>query len=135
MIKIGICGFGRAIEEFHLPYIDDTRKFRVVSVFDITPGRRDKAKKDLGVQACSDYGDFLKTGPDLVIIATPSNSHTEYALKTIDAGIGVVIEKPMALSARDCDEIIEKAMAKKVLVSVHQSQMGPRFSGYQKGAQ
>lgn len=119
MIKIGICGFGKAVEEFHIPGIKNSGKFKIVSVFDITPARLDKAKKQLGAQVYTDYKEFLASSPDLVIIATPSNSHTEYALKTIDAGIGVVIEKPMALTQADCGKIIKLAKKKNVLLTVH----------------
>ena len=119
MIKVGICGYGKAVEEFHLPRLKNSKKFKIVSVFDITPARLKKAKEDLNTETYNDYKDFLKSEADLIIIATPSNSHAGYALKAINAGKTLVIEKPMALTAGDCDEIIKKAATKNVLLTVH----------------
>jgi predicted dehydrogenase len=45
---------------------------------------------------------------DVVTVATPSYFHKENAISALEAKKHVVLEKPMALSAADCDEIIEK---------------------------
>ena len=46
---------------------------------------------------------------DVVCICTPSGTHAELAIKFLNAGINVVVEKPMALNTADCDKIIEAA--------------------------
>jgi len=119
MIKIGICGFGKAVEEFHIPGIKNIPEFKIVSVFDITKARLDKAKKEFGAKTFTDYAEFLKSGIDIAIIATPSDSHKKYATEAINKGIGLIIEKPMALTAQDCDKIIKKAKEQNVFLTVH----------------
>lgn len=83
------------------------------------------AKFDLpkSVHRYVDYKEMLdKEKPELVAIATESGKHAAIALDCIEAGCNIIIEKPMALSLRDADIIIEKAEEKKVKVcACHQN--------------
>lgn len=64
-----------------------------------------------------DYREMLKKEkPELVAIATESGKHAGIALDCIAANCHVIIEKPIALSIADADEIIKKAKEKGVLV-------------------
>lgn len=72
----------------------------------------------------ADYKLMLEENPDieLVAIATESGKHAEIALDCIDAGKNVIIEKPIAMSIKDADEIIRRAEEKGVKVSAcHQN--------------
>ena len=71
----------------------------------------------------SDYKKMLdEAKPELVSIATESGSHAAIALACIDRGIPVIIEKPMAMSIKDAEEIINRAAAKNVKVAAcHQN--------------
>lgn len=72
----------------------------------------------------TDYRQMIEEHPEinLIAIATSSGSHAEIALYCIERGIHVMIEKPMAMSIADADEIIRKSEEKGVLVSVcHQN--------------
>lgn len=73
----------------------------------------DKAFKfdlDSGVRRYVDYHALLeKEKPELVAIATESGKHAQIALDCIEAGCNLIIEKPIALSLKDADEIIRKA--------------------------
>ena len=71
-----------------------------------------------------DYKEMIKEHPEieLAAIATESGSHAEIALYCIDHGINVIIEKPMAMSMRDAEEIIRRSEEKHVKVSAcHQN--------------
>ena len=80
-------------------------------------------EKDEGIRRYTDYRELVKTEkPTLVSIATESGIHAEIALHCIDAGINVIIEKPMAMSMADADEIIRRSEEKGVKVSAcHQN--------------
>lgn len=72
----------------------------------------------------SDYKEMLRKHPEiqLVAIATESGIHAEIALYCIDCGVNVIIEKPMAMSMDDADEIVRRSVEKNVKVSVcHQN--------------
>ena len=72
----------------------------------------------------SDYKQMLSERPEieLVAIATESGNHAEIALDCIDAGKHLIIEKPIALSMADADEIVRRSTEKGVKVSAcHQN--------------
>lgn len=75
-------------------------------------------------ERCLDYRKMLADHPEieLIAIATESGKHAEIALDCIDAGKNVIIEKPMAMSIEDAEEIIRRADEKGVKVSAcHQN--------------
>ena len=76
------------------------------------------------VERYTDYKKMLSEHPEikLVAIATDSGIHAEIALYCIDHGVNVIVEKPMAMSMADADEIVRRSAEKKVIVSVcHQN--------------
>lgn len=86
----------------------------------------DKVKKfDLPdtVKIYEDYHEMIAVErPQLVAIATESGKHAEIALDCIDSGCNLIIEKPIALSIADANEIIQRAKEKNVKVSAcHQN--------------
>ena len=84
-----------------------------------------KLKFDLPdtVKEYLDYREMLKKEDiDLIAIATESGKHAQIALECIEAGCNLIIEKPIALSLEDADEIIRKADEKGVKVcACHQN--------------
>jgi predicted dehydrogenase len=67
----------------------------------------------------SDAGDLINDRDiDAVYIATPPGSHMEYALRTIEAGKPVYIEKPMALNYAECKKINDAALKRGIPVFV-----------------
>lgn len=100
----------------------------LVAVCDLEPNHIDILFKKTGyskdVARYTNYKLMLKEHPEinLVAIATDSGVHAEIALYCIDKGINVIVEKPMAMSMKDADEIVKRSIEKKVKVSVcHQN--------------
>lgn len=76
-----------------------------------------KFELDPNIPQYTDYKKMLEEQkPELVAIATESGKHAAIALDCIDAGCNVIIEKPIALSLADADEIIRRAKEKNVKV-------------------
>ncbi len=75
------------------------------------------------IRRYSDYREMYDTEkPELVSIALPSSLHAEAAIEAIKRGINVIIEKPMAMSIEDADEIIRLSKVHNVKVSAcHQN--------------
>jgi predicted dehydrogenase len=102
---------------------------RIAAVCDIVPERMDAMLALIpedargGVRKFADYREMLAAvKPDLCAIATESGKHAAIALDCIDAGASVIVEKPLALSLDDADEIIRRGEAKGVKVCVcHQN--------------
>ncbi len=101
----------------------------IVAVCDILPLKMEELltkhdlDKDLTIKRFTDYKEMIKIlKPELVSIATESGIHAEIALYCIDNGVNVIIEKPMAMSIEDADEIIRRSKEKNVKVSAcHQN--------------
>ena len=101
----------------------------IAAVCDILPERmeellaRHELEKDESIKRYTDFTELLdREKPELVSIATESGSHARIALEAIDRGIPVIIEKPMAMSIKDADEIIRRSREKGVVVSAcHQN--------------
>ncbi len=99
----------------------------IVALCDIDPKMTDDKilKFDLpkNVNRYTDYEEMLvKEKPELVSIATESGKHAEIALKCLDQGCNLIIEKPIALSLADADKIIEKADENHLVVcACHQN--------------
>ena len=80
-------------------------------------------EKDASIKRYTDYRQMLAENDiTLVSIATESGIHAEIALHCIDCGVNVIIEKPMAMSIDDAEEIIRRSEEKHVKVSAcHQN--------------
>ena len=57
----------------------------------------------------SSVEDALKTRPDLVVIATYTDTHAKYAISAMEAGAHVFVEKPLAQSATEAEQVVEVA--------------------------
>ena len=80
-------------------------------------------ENDTSIKRYTDYKKMIEENElELISIATESGIHAEIALYCIDHGINVIIEKPMAMSMRDANEIIRRSEEKHVKVAAcHQN--------------
>ena len=109
--KVGIVGIG-FIGRDHLHRLTKTiANVDVTAVCDIVPGKAQKALDDLGLEAkdYSDYHDLVKD-PDVdVVVCTASNeAHYEVVMAALKEGKFTFCEKPLALDAKQCMDIIEE---------------------------
>lgn len=104
--------------------------FTIVAVCDVLPEKMEEvlAKHDLAgdcsIARYADYRQMLAEHPELELasIATESGRHAAIALDCIDAGVNVIIEKPMAMSMADADEIVRCSEERGVFVAAcHQN--------------
>ena len=101
----------------------------IAAVCDILPEAMENVLAKHGLEQDSSiarYTDYIKmldeVKPTLVSIATESGIHGQIALACIDRGIHVIIEKPMAMSMAEADEIIRRSGEKHVKVAAcHQN--------------
>lgn len=118
-MKYALIGCGR-ISPNHIAAAK-ANNLEIVALCDIvTENIEDKIRKfDLtpDIPQYTDYKKMLaEQKPELVAIATESGKHAAIALDCIDAGCNIIVEKPIALSLADADEIIKRAKAKHVKV-------------------
>jgi scyllo-inositol 2-dehydrogenase (NADP+) len=121
-IRVGLLAYG-AIGHEHNLAVQNTVGLELLAVCDTNP-ERVEAAMELAPQATafSDATEMLDSGLlDLVVISTPPNSHYEWAKESLVRGIHVVLEKPMALTADQCDELIALASTKSLMLVVYQN--------------
>jgi predicted dehydrogenase len=126
-LKFAVVGFGH-IGKRHATIANEYLGCKVVAVVDINPEavKHELFPKDAKYFASIDEFMDAKMEVDVVNIATPNGYHCPYAIKALDAGYHVVIEKPMGLSKAECEAVISKSlqMSKQVFV-VKQNRYSP----------
>lgn len=120
MINVGLVGYGLAGSAFHAPLIGSIPQLRLSKV---VTSRRDQVATDLpGVAAVPDLKEVLDDPfVDLLVIASPSTHHFEHATAALLAGKHVVVDKPLATTAREADELIALAESQGLILSVFQN--------------
>jgi scyllo-inositol 2-dehydrogenase (NADP+) len=121
-IRVGLLAYG-AIGHEHNLAIQATNGLELTAVADVNPERVTAAQELApGAEGFSDATAMLDSGlVDLVVVSTPPDSHASWAHEALTRGIHVVLEKPMALTSAECDELIELAAAKDLLLIVYQN--------------
>lgn len=128
-MRYAIIGCGR-IARFHIMAAKENN-IEIIALCDINIKKAQKYIEDYNLspqtKIYSDYRKMLtKEDIEFVSIATESDKHAPIAIDVINYGINVLIEKPVALSIKDANRIIEAAKKKQVIVSVcHQNRFNP----------
>ncbi len=124
-MKYALIGCGR-ISPNHIASAK-ANGLEIVAICDIVEDNMvdKKLKFELGdsVHLYTDYSEMIeKEKPELVAVATESGKHARIAIDCINAGCNVIIEKPIALSLKDADSIIEATTRNNVKVcACHQN--------------
>lgn len=122
LLRVGLLAYG-AIGEEHIKAVQVTAGLVLAAVCDTNPQRLEAALTVVPeAKTFSDATLMLDSGEiDLVVISTPPNSHHLWAKAALSRGINVVLEKPMALTTAECDELIALAAKSNLLLVVYQN--------------
>jgi len=122
VIRVGLLAYG-AIGDQHNSAVSATPGLTLTAVADTNPDRLAAAKELApAITTFADSTAMLDSGLiDLVVISTPPNSHYSWAKESLSRGLHVILEKPMALTVQQCDELIELAASKNLLLVVYQN--------------
>ena len=113
----GYGGMGR----WHVEKLRTLPEFEIAGVYDILPERREAAVKD-GLTAYDSLESLLADASvELVTIATPNDLHRPIAIQAMAAGKHVISEKPVTLSSRDLQAMIDASRKYGRIFSVHQN--------------
>lgn len=117
MIKVGVIGLG-SMGKNHARVYSELPDVELIGIADLDDGiARDLAEK-YHTTPFTDYKDLLKQGLDAVSIAVNTSSHHEVAICTARAGVNMLIEKPIAPSVQEAQEIIKAAESNKIKLMV-----------------
>jgi predicted dehydrogenase len=108
-MKIGIAGCGFVTRSFHLPALGRIEGAEVAALADLDERTLAEVAGFWGVPRR--YGDALELAEDpeleVVAVCLPSAAHVEIAMRALEAGKHVLVEKPLALSMEDADRLVE----------------------------
>lgn len=120
-IPIALAGYGLGGRVFHAPIIRATDGLRIASVFSPSPETRARAEADLGVTTCATYDELLAGDIELVVIVTPHDTHADLAVRALEGGKHVVVDKVMCLTLDEADRMIDAARAAGRVLTVYQN--------------
>ena len=113
-IRFAVIGCGH-IGKRHAEMIVRNPEAELVALCDILPRENVGLENYAEIPFFSSIDDFLNAGipVDVLSICTPNGLHAPIAIRALNAGYHVVIEKPMALSVSDAESLIHTALTKK----------------------
>lgn len=119
-IKMGVIGCGSIAQIAHFPAIAKCNEASLVAVCDTNRERAESSAKKWGAeQWFTDYRDmFDKAKLDGVVIATPNNLHRNQAVRAAEAGVNVVVEKPLAVTNFEAWDIVNACNKHRVKLMV-----------------
>ena len=109
MHSVAIVGCGLIATEKYLPIFKQLgKRARIAGICDLDTTILERAAKRFGIsETFTDFAELASAkNPDLVVICTPPATHKPLAIQAMLSGANVLIEKPMALSGAECDEMI-----------------------------
>lgn len=117
-IGVGIIGCGVAAWVGHLPWIWEHSEAKLVAVCDRNLERARQAGERYGAAVVTDEYQIVLGHHDVqaVCICTPPASHGELAIAAAEHGKHILLEKPMARTLTECDEIIAAARRNNILL-------------------
>ncbi len=119
-MRVALIGYGFAGKTIHAPLIRSVPGLELVQVASSNAARVRADLPDMTVAA--DPGEvFANPAVDLVVLATPNDSHAPLAARALRAGKGVVIDKPFTVTPAEARELIALAAASRRFLSVFHS--------------
>ena len=113
---VGVCGAG-AFGRNHLRVIRESARAELAGVFDTDPARAAAAAAEFGCRAFHSLDDFL-SHCQAAIVAVPTVAHREVACHLLDAGLDVLVEKPVAVTVGEARLIIAAATRRGRILQV-----------------
>ena len=127
MLKAGLVGAGH-LGKIHLKLLQQSEKYNLIGFYDTDEENGKKLEKEFGYKFFTNFDELLHQ-IDLLDIVTPTFAHFEYAKKAIQAGKHFFIEKPIAGTLQEADEIIRLSQEHTVQGKVgHVERFNPAFT-------
>ena len=126
-VGVGILGLGRIAQDIHIPAVQETDGLELRAVADVTAALRQKLAPSLACPIHPSLNSLLSQDDiDLIIVATPSSLHHRHVMDALNAGKHVMVEKPMALTLIQAEEMAHQARQRGLVLTVHHNR---RYDG------
>jgi predicted dehydrogenase len=115
-LPVGVIGVG-ALGQHHARHLSRLDEVRLVGVYDLDSGRAATIADGLGTRAFREMDELLQE-VEAVTVAVPTQSHAEVGLRALRHGVPVLMEKPLASSLAEADDLIATARRQHVQLQV-----------------
>ncbi len=105
MLKAGVLGAGH-LGKIHLRLLNQSEKYQLVGFYDANEDNAKKIEVEFGYKYFNSIDDLIDA-VDMVDIVTPTLSHYDCAIKAIDKGKHIFIEKPITNTVEEAEHIRE----------------------------
>jgi predicted dehydrogenase len=123
-IRAGVVGVGQ-MGRYHVGVLAEIPQVELVAIVDVDPGSIQHLADTYNTTALTDYRELVGE-VDVVSIAVPTALHYEIARQFLDAGVHVLIEKPIAPTLAEAQELFDVAARRRVMLHVGHVE---RFNG------
>jgi scyllo-inositol 2-dehydrogenase (NADP+) len=123
-IRVALLGYGLAGSVFHAPFIAAADGLELTAVTTRDPERRRSAEASYpGVLVLEGPEDVFERAEDfdLAVVATPNRFHVPNTLDALEAGLPVVVDKPLTPTADEARHLIDSARERGLLLTVFQN--------------
>ncbi len=123
-LRVGIIGYGLAGAVFHAPLVAATSGMTVAAIVTGDPERQAQARRAYPEATIHANVDGLLAQPaqlDLVVVAAPNRAHVPLGIAALEAGLPVVIDKPIAPSVSEAERLMAVAQRTGKLLTVFQN--------------
>ena len=126
MIRVGVIGVG-AMGRNHARVLHDLANVELAGMADQDAATAQQVGAATGTRGYESYQELLeRERPQAVVVAVPSDAHHRVVLDALAAGCHVLVEKPIAATVEQADELVRAASkAKKVLAVGHIERYNP----------
>lgn len=124
-IRVGVAGVGH-LGYHHARNYASLENTTLVGVVDLDAERGRKAAEDFHVPWFKTLDDLLATGVDAVSVSVPTSAHFETATQLLNAGVDVLVEKPLAATTQEAEQMVALAEQHERILQVGHIE---RFNG------
>ena len=117
MLKVAVIGLGW-MGKVHLRNYTEMPGVEVVGVMDVNPETLAEVHKQFGVATYDSIEKLLENKIDAVSICVPTVEHHKAGMQVIERGIALIIEKPLAATVKEGEELVAAAAARNLPLMV-----------------
>jgi len=119
MVRVGLIGFGLAGQAFHAPMIRGVEGMELACVLERHTNNAKARYPE--VRIARTFDEMLSDKSiNVIVVATPNDTHFSYTKAALEAGRHVVIDKPMTPTLKEAEELVQMAEQRGLLLSVYQ---------------
>ncbi len=125
-LRIAVIGAGR-LGSFHAQKLEARNDVTLTAVVDPVAANRDRVAADRHTEAMANYAGLLDR-IDAAVVAAPTSLHYRIVRDLLNAGVHVLVEKPICPTRTEADELVAIAKRKSVVLQVgHVERFNPAF--------